>query len=67
MAPNSAVFELSDLDGNNGFAIIGSSFLSGSDSSAGDINGDGFDDLIIGALGQVVRPPTDSQVQERAT
>jgi hypothetical protein len=49
MAPNSAVFELSDLDGNNGFAIIGSSFLSGSDSSAGDINGDGFDDLIIGA------------------
>ncbi|MDZ8225576.1 MULTISPECIES: integrin alpha [unclassified Nostoc] len=48
MAPNPAVFNLSDINGNNGFAIAGSN-LGKSVSSAGDINGDGFDDLIIGA------------------
>ncbi|MCC5602389.1 beta strand repeat-containing protein [Nostoc favosum] len=48
MAPNPAVFDLSDLDGNNGFAIDVSS-RAGTDSSAGDINGDGFDDLILKA------------------
>ncbi|MDZ8106820.1 MAG: Ig-like domain-containing protein [Nostoc sp. DedQUE12a] len=47
MAPNPAVFNLSDLNGSNGFAIR-SSYLGRSVSSAGDINGDGFDDLIIG-------------------
>ncbi|MBE9101776.1 hypothetical protein [Vacuolonema iberomarrocanum] len=45
--------ELSDLDGSNGFVINGitgdfSDFPGGSVSGAGDINGDGFDDLIIG-------------------
>ena len=43
---------LSALDGNNGFVINGvdTSDLSGrSVSSAGDVNGDGVDDLIIGA------------------
>src|SRR4028119_463421 len=47
-----ASFNLSDLNGSNGFAINGiAEFdLSGlSVSSAGDVNGDGFDDLIIGA------------------
>src|SRR4028119_1840471 len=47
-------FNLSDLDGSNGFAINGIAAvdLSGwSVSSAGDVNGDGFDDLIIGANG----------------
>jgi hypothetical protein len=47
-----ANLELSSLDGNNGFQINGEAAfdLSGfSVSSAGDINGDGFDDLIIGA------------------
>ena len=44
--------ELSDLDGTNGFQISGEAVgdQSGfSVASAGDVNGDGFDDLIIGA------------------
>jgi len=48
----SATFDLSSLDGSNGFRIDGvtTSDLSGwSVSGAGDVNGDGFDDLIIGA------------------
>src|SRR4028118_946358 len=47
-----ASFNLSALNGSNGFAIngIADADLSGSSvSSAGDVNGDGFDDLIIGA------------------
>jgi Ca2+-binding RTX toxin-like protein len=47
-----AVFNISSLDGTNGFSISG--FNSGhrvgwSVASAGDVNGDGIDDLIIGA------------------
>ncbi len=45
-------FNLSDLDGNNGFILNGIDVLdlSGqSVSGAGDINGDGIDDLIVGA------------------
>ena len=48
-----AGFNLSTLNGSNGFAINGIACgdLSGwSVSSAGDVNGDGFDDLIIGAI-----------------
>lgn len=47
-----SVFNLSTLDGTNGFVINGinqGSFSGGSVSTAGDINGDGIDDLIIGA------------------
>ena len=46
------MIELTDLDGTNGFVFKGIDLFdqSGSSvSSAGDVNGDGFDDLIIGA------------------
>lgn len=45
-------FDLSNLDGSNGFVVSGlaeNDRLGISVSGAGDINGDGFDDLIIGA------------------
>ena len=46
--------ELSSLDGNNGFRISGElqgDFSGTSVGAAGDVNGDGFADLIIGAYG----------------
>ena len=49
-----SVLELSSLDGSNGFVIngiAGSDFAGTSVSGAGDVNGDGFDDLIVGADG----------------
>ena len=44
--------DLAALDGTNGFRLIGidaSDLSGGSVSSAGDVNGDGFADLIVGA------------------
>ena len=46
--------ELSTLDGTNGFRVNGVAFSDSfaySVSGAGDVNGDGFDDLMIGATG----------------
>ena len=46
--------DLDDLDGSNGFVISGidaEDYAGISVSGAGDINGDGFDDLIVGASG----------------
>ena len=46
-----STFNLSDLNGANGFAINGINaydYSGNSVSSAGDINSDGIDDLIIG-------------------
>ena len=46
------VLDLSDLDGTNGFILTGIDafdYSGFSVSSAGDVNGDGYDDLIIGA------------------
>lgn len=48
-----SALELSDLDGNNGFRLVGASALERSGrsvSSAGDFNGDGVDDMVVGAL-----------------
>ncbi len=62
-----ANINLSSLDGSNGFKLSGAA--AGDDSgrsvaSAGDVNGDGFDDLIIGASGA---DPTRQRPPARAT
>ena len=58
----SRVFRLRDLlpenggDGTAGFVINGieaGDFSGGSVSTAGDVNGDGFDDLVVGANSQI--------------
>jgi len=48
------MMDLSSLDGDNGFRLDGVAardFSGSSVSNAGDVNGDGFDDVIVGALG----------------
>ncbi|MEQ1743082.1 MAG: integrin alpha, partial [Candidatus Nitrotoga sp.] len=47
----SAAMDLSSLDGSNGFRLDGAAddYSGGSVSTAGDVNGDGFDDVIVGA------------------
>mmetsp|Transcript_61172 Transcript_61172/g.126311 ORF Transcript_61172/g.126311 Transcript_61172/m.126311 type:complete len:780 (+) Transcript_61172:94-2433(+) len=53
-SPFPAEFELDTLDGTNGFVIVGIEKFdefAGSVSAAGDVNGDGVGDLLIGASG----------------
>ena len=54
--------ELSELDGSDGFRINGENAVdfSGSSVSAGDVNGDGYDDVIIGAPGANSKNGRDS-------
>ncbi len=53
VAESPPVIELSSLDGTNGLALKGINYGDGSGysvSGAGDVNGDGYGDLVIGAL-----------------
>ncbi len=54
LQPYPAGIALSSLGGSNGFKLSGigaNDFAGRSVASAGDVNGDGFDDIIVGAYG----------------
>ncbi len=54
IAKDTAVFDLTTLDGTNGFVSYGieaTTFSGTQVSTAGDINGDGLDDFLVSAIG----------------
>jgi hypothetical protein len=57
-----SVVQLSSLDGTNGFAIPGSggAFFGGGVAGVGDINGDGFADIVVGVSGADPAGRTDA-------
>jgi len=62
MAGIPSVLDLKTINGSNGFTISGSGYyeLAGSSvASAGDVNGDGFADVIVGAPGRSIGWYTD--------
>ena len=48
-----SVIDVTDLDGSNGFTIVAANIneTPGSSVAIGDVNGDGFADVIVGAAG----------------
>lgn len=66
MLSAATTFELSDLDGTNGFAVIGEppgGYSGRTVSGAGDVNGDGFDDFLVGAqLRSIAGQPAAGEV-----
>ena len=48
-----SVIDVTNLDGSNGFRILGAGIdeTAGSSVAIGDVNGDGFADVIVGAPG----------------
>ncbi|MFO0820430.1 MAG: choice-of-anchor D domain-containing protein [Pirellulales bacterium] len=65
--PFASVFDLLTLSGNNGFRVDGlreGDSLGISVGAAGDVNGDGFDDVILGAYHASVGNPPRSEAGE---
>ena len=61
-----ATFDVDNLDGNNGFVFESSlGDTSYSLSSGGDINGDGFDDILVGSPGELVGAFTSVREDDR--